>query len=496
MTAALAVLPPAVTKEIRALFPTYAAALVTVVVGSFSHSYTPIALGLLAFGLGSVALGAQSFGHEYSHRTLGLLLSQPIDRRRLFLYKFAVLFVMLLTLTAVALLMFGDLLRHVALPHTTLSMLVLTAACGLFVAPWLTLVSRNTVAAIVFTIVIPGLLSTGADLAGGAIYGLQDAAQIDRFAVLVFWRGMIVISAIGAVASWRLFMRLEVIEGHGHAMELPGWLGRRSETGAEAPSRPRHRMWMLLAKELRLQQMAFVVAALFAVLWLSMAGFERSFADAPRLPLNGIAILYGGVLAMLIGSMASAEERHMGTAEWQILLPMPAWQQWTVKAGVALGLAVLLGFVLPAALMRYLSPAGDDIQLPARAWRQAAATVVILASASLYVSSLCSSGVRALVLAFPAMVAAVLYVQTVGETIAPLVFRLVHSAGSRPFLRPFININLLLLPIAGGLVALLTWLAFGNYRWSDRSAARTSKQVLAIAAYITICLVLFLAAQP
>jgi hypothetical protein len=495
MTAAAGVLPPAVTKEIRALFPTYAAALVTVVMGSFGHSHTPIAIGLWAFAFGSVALGAQSFGHEYSHRTVGLLLSQPIDRRRLFLYKLAVLFVMLATLTAVALLMFGDLLRHVALPHTTASMLVLAAACGLFLAPWLTLVCRSTLAAIVFTIAIPGVLVTGSDLAGAAIYGFHNDAAIDRFKLLVFWRGMIVIYAIGAVASWRLFMRLEVIEGHGRAMELPGWLGGRSGTAADRLSRPRHRVWMLLTKELRLQQMAFVVAALFAVIWLSAAGLERSFADAPRLPLSAMGVLYGGVLAMLIGSMASAEERQLGTAEWQVLLPMPAWQQWAVKSGVALGLALLLGIVLPAAL-RFLSPAGDDIQLAARAWRHTAATVVILASASLYMSSLCSSGVRALALTFPAIVAAVLYVQTVGETIAPLVFRLVDRAGSRPFLRPGTNINLLLLPIAGGLVALLIWLAFHNYRWSDRSAARTSKQVLAIAAYITICLVLFLAAQP
>ena len=144
--------------------------------GSFGHSHTPIAIGLLAFGFGSVALGAQSFGHEYSHRTLGLLLSQPIDRRRLFLYKLAVLFVMLLTLTAVALLMFRDVLRLAASPHTTPSMLVLAAACGLFVAPWLTLVSRSTLGAVVFTIAVPGLLATGSDLAGAAIYGLHNAA--------------------------------------------------------------------------------------------------------------------------------------------------------------------------------------------------------------------------------------------------------------------------------------------------------------------------------
>ena len=91
MTAAAHALSPALVKEVRALLPTYCAALIAVVVGSFSNGHTLIAAGLLGFAFGSVALGAQSFGHEYTHRTLGLLLSQPLDRRRLFFYKLVVL---------------------------------------------------------------------------------------------------------------------------------------------------------------------------------------------------------------------------------------------------------------------------------------------------------------------------------------------------------------------------------------------------------------------
>jgi hypothetical protein len=44
----------------------------------------------------------------------------------------------------------------------------------------------------------------------------------------------------------------------------------------------------------------------------------------------------------------------------------------------------------------------------------------------------------------------------------------------------------MLLPFGGGLVALLLWLAFCNHRSADRSAARTSKQALAIAGYMTV----------
>ncbi len=64
MSAAAGVLPPALAKEIRALMPTYAAALGSIAIGCVSSSYLLIALGLLGFAFGSVALGAQSFGLE------------------------------------------------------------------------------------------------------------------------------------------------------------------------------------------------------------------------------------------------------------------------------------------------------------------------------------------------------------------------------------------------------------------------------------------------
>ncbi len=112
-------------------------------------------------------------------------------------------------------------------------MLMLAAACGLFVAPSLTLICRSTLAGIVFTVAIPGLLSVGADVVGGLRYGLENAAAIDRFKLLVFWRGMLVICALGAVAGWRMFMRLEVFEGHSH-LQFPG-------SARDVASRPQRR---------------------------------------------------------------------------------------------------------------------------------------------------------------------------------------------------------------------------------------------------------------
>jgi hypothetical protein len=366
MTAAAHVLAPALGKELRALLPTYCAVLVAVVVGSFSNSYTLIAAGLLGFAFGSVALGAQSFGHEYSHRTLGLLLSQPLDRRRLFVYKLAVLSVMLITLTGTTLVMYQELLRRAASPHTEPSMLVLAAACGLFMAPCLTMLCRNTLAAAVFTIAIPGLLSTGADIAGGIIYGLQNAAAIDRCRFVVFWPGMFLICAAAAIGGWRMFQRLEVIEGHGADVQFPESLGAGSESAVGAPARRQHPVWTLVKKDLRLQQITFVVASLFVCVWLGLAWMERTRPDSPTVPLISLTVLYAGILAMLTGSLASAEERHLGTVEWQMLLPMAAWRQWAVKVGVVGGIVAVLGVALPALLGLVIPVRGDDVAADGR----------------------------------------------------------------------------------------------------------------------------------
>jgi hypothetical protein len=477
MTAAAHVLAPALGKELRALLPTYCAVLVAVVVGSFSNSYTLIAAGLLGFAFGSVALGAQSFGHEYSHRTLGLLLSQPLDRRRLFVYKLAVLSVMLITLTGTTLVMYQELLRRAASPHTEPSMLVLAAACGLFMAPCLTMLCRNTLAAAVFTIAIPGLLSTGADIAGGIIYGLQNAAAIDRCRFVVFWPGMFLICAAAAIGGWRMFQRLEVIEGHGADVQFPESLGAGSESAVGAPARRQHPVWALVKKDLRLQQITFVVASLFVCVWLGLAWMERTRPDSPTVPLISLTVLYAGILAMLTGSLASAEERHLGTVEWQMLLPMAAWRQWAVKVGVVGGIVAVLGVALPALL---------GLVIPVREWftplmaGQLAATMLLLTAGSLYLSSLCKSGVGALVLSFPSVVATVLFVQTVGSQ---LWRGWRSSAFDQPFLDP-VSVFFLLIAVVGGFVALLLRLAFLNHRTADRSVDRIAKQVLSIAGYV------------
>ena len=71
-------LRPFVVKEVRALLPVWLASACAgrpaAVRSAVPRRRRP---RLLVYGVGSVALGALSIGHEYTHRTLTLLLSQP-----------------------------------------------------------------------------------------------------------------------------------------------------------------------------------------------------------------------------------------------------------------------------------------------------------------------------------------------------------------------------------------------------------------------------------
>ena len=212
MTAHASSLTPLLWKEVRALAPTFAAALAAVLIGGASNDNGLVATGLLGFAIGSISLGAQSMGHEFHNRTVGLLLAQPLPRARLYLVKLFVLALMIAALTTITLPLYSERLLRAASRDTQPAMLLMVATCGLFLAPFLTVLCRSTLAAVVFTVAIPGLLATGADLVGVWVHGAHNAAAVDHFKEDVFWRGMFAICGLAAIAGWWTFARLEVIE--------------------------------------------------------------------------------------------------------------------------------------------------------------------------------------------------------------------------------------------------------------------------------------------
>ena len=395
-------LTPAVTKEIRALFPAWTACLLTLAAGLVVRDPKTRALGLLVYGFGSVMLGAQALGHEYSHRTLPILLAQPIGRKRLLLIKMSVLTVMLFSIAGLAWIVFGGDRGLLDPLWREPRVLALATVCGLFLAPSLTMVCRGTLPAVVFTLALPAIVLILAEITATIVHGAMGGVEFDRVKLTVFWWGVVALCAGAAVTGWRMFMRLEALEGAGPEVALPTRARQDTPLAGTATlaMRRRHPVWLLVKKELRIQQLAFVVVLIHVALWGSFFVMARLAPDVPRYALAPFPALYCGLIALIIGALASAEERQFGTLEWQVLLPMPMWKQWAIKAGVTLGLALLLGIGLPLILLVADGSVANAFEIR-RMLREAPLIVLLLATCSLYVSSICASGVRALVLSLP-----------------------------------------------------------------------------------------------
>jgi len=332
----------------------------------------------------------------------------------------------------------------------------LSLLCGLVAAPWLTMVCRGPLAGILFASSIAALAHIAAEVALVLRYGSIDdrGAHQAAFRAAVLITGLAGSTLIAAIAGFRLFMRLEAVSGPASIVELDRWWPARPSAAALSPARStrRHPLWLLTLKELRLQQLTLVVTPMFAVGWGALIMLWRSDPDARDI-LNAVGFVYYGSLAVLVGSLASAEERQLGTHEWQTLLPIATWQQWSVKLAIVLSLALTVSVGVPTLL------ASGAVGV--RAWHLG--VIALLTVGSLYISSLCRSGLHALAWSVPVLAVALL---VLGSRLGPMLFT-----------------NQLLL--AGALTAAgaaAAWFGFENHRTTKPAVRRVSWQALVIAA--------------
>ena len=199
-----------------------------------------------------------------------------------------------------------------------------------------------------------------------------------------------------------MFIRLEAIESRGVELSLPSWVPGLSGRARAIPAAPpafarRPAMWLLVKKELRLQQLTFAVSGLYVMGWVSLLAFGP-FAPASRTTLLFmLTVFHSGAIPLLAGSLASAEERHLGTLEWQTLLPMARWKQWVDESSRRPRHRVDLDAGV------YPRCSTTSVQHRRCGARRAAArhigwAVILVVVASLYISSVCTNGLQALLI--------------------------------------------------------------------------------------------------
>jgi hypothetical protein len=494
--------PALVWKEVRGLGPTWLTAAALLVTVGFVETGLDTVLDVqqprtgasqltVLFYVGACALlGALSLGQEFTDRTLAGLLAQPAARSSVLLHKLGVVAAMLLSLGGLAW-AYGLTPLAVARAWPDLSptgrvlATVLPVLGGVLLTPCLTLLTRSALAGCVFTIALSSAMVIGSEAAVPWLYGdAATLAQANARILDVFVHTMLAVVVLSALLMWRLFMRLEAIEGRGLELHLPAWLFKPRVHLAAARS-ARSVGQQMLGKELHLQQMTFVVSGLYVAAWLAVVLVGESLFPTRRAGYMAVAtLMHAGAIPLLAGSLASAEERQLGTLAWQVLLPIAAWRQWAVKAAVVLVLSLGLAIGVPAILYALFASGPGPVRL---GWPPAAA-IAAVATMSLYASSLSTNGVRALFASGPAIVGVgVVFVATRTMDVMP---------GWMPLAWDLPNAAWAVLYAASAAVfAWLLWLGMKNHGSAERGAKRVLKQVAALGAVAVVATLAFAAAD-
>jgi hypothetical protein len=493
--------PALVWKEVRGLGSTWLTAAALLIAVGFVETGLDTVLDVqqpragarqltVLFYVGACALlGALSIGQEFTDRTLAGLLAQPAARASLLLHKLGVVAAMLLALGGLAW-AYGLTPLAVARAWPEMSptgrvlVTVLPVLGGVLLTPCLTLLTRSALAGSVFTIALSMLLMIGSQAAVPWLYGdAATLAQANARFLDIFAHTMLAVVVLSALLMWRLFMRLEAIEGRGLELHLPAWLFKPRVHLAEA--RSARSVWQqMLGKELRLQQITFVVSGLYVVAWLAVVLVGESLFPTRRAGyMTVVTLLHAGAIPLLAGSLASAEERQLGTLGWQVLLPIAAWRQWAVKAAVVLVLSLGLAIGVPAILYALFASGPGPVRL---GWPPAAA-IAAVATVSLYASSLSTNGVRALAHVAPAIGGVMLVAHITMNVVVP---------GWMPLAWDLPNAVWAVLYAASAAVfALLLWLGMRNHGSAERGAKRVLKQVAALAVAVVAMLAFVAAAR-
>jgi hypothetical protein len=366
----------------------------------------------LANALACLWICANAFGSEFEHRTLGQWLVQPRSRGDLYREKLGVAGGIAGTAAVIFFLTTSQSMAHDSLDLALI--LGFPLILGLASAPFFTLMSRSTLAGFVFTLTVPMalymILRTLLDVYHARVYpDLLFHQSSEEQGVL--WAGGVIYLGAMALASWRVFKRLEWREGGAGGSSTPElyavtgawdrWIGRRW-LGQPATAQ-------LIRKELRLHVVPWLVAGILVGLWgLSLLvrkwapESELGVAAANPYTVTLCAGILGAFIFLVTGASAIAEERVLGTLEWQWTQPISMARLWKIKVGVATALALTLGLILPTALI-WLGFDADSLSTTfgKPEWQPIAAYVAALAAffaTSLYASSVSHSSMKAVAL--------------------------------------------------------------------------------------------------
>jgi ABC-type transport system involved in multi-copper enzyme maturation permease subunit len=459
-------------KETRELLVIWIGTLLLIVVPFLLNGASAAPFGAVAFGLGCAVLAGCSFGNEFQHRTLALLLSQPISRSAVWLEKMLVLGTGIASSLAALWVCQGV---WGAAPDQEASLVpLLIALCAFCGAPYWTLVCRQPLVGMASAAGFPIALLGGLALIGTWL-GRSEPVELGSATILltlycavVFWRGH------------SRFKQMEVVDSFERELSLPaGVEAALARPLGKVSSRYRGPFASLLKKELRLQQVSLLLAGVFFL--IAVIGF----CVLPLYRPLGVGILGGDygvfvlVLPLVAGAIAVAEEKGWGLSEWHLTLPPSACQQWSAKMLATLSTSTVLGLLLPAAMLLAGQPllrgnAPGSAAPPVYGLGAVVFGQLLFTSAAVYAASFSKTTLRAILAALGILVsgswATALAATSAIKGVPPMEFTAHMLQGHSPL--PVVYVSLLLL------LGLTQWFAWSNFRRSGAPVRQLVLQLL------------------
>ena len=377
------------------------------------------------------------------------------------------------------------------------SALVLIPLCAFCGAPYWTLRLRHGIGGMAFAAAAPGCILGFTALA---------AEWLSVDVEVGIGAGILLIILYCAVVYWRgyaSFQRLQAMDGPSRELSLPAGLEAVfTRPLAKVASRFRGPFATLLQKELRLQQISFLLVGLFTL--IAVVGFclikqHRGLAEGI---VGGDFMIYVLVLPLIAGATSLAEEKGWGIAEWHLTLPPSALKQWSAKMLATLSTSLTLGLLLPSALFlagaALLGELGTGGNPPSahQIWQicgQICGWVLgqlLLTSVAVYTASFSRSTLRAILAAFA--------ISATGFGVFLLTANWMDKSLRRLVAAYYIPREDVVLPVlCGGLVLMLCltqWLAWSNFRSSGPSVRRVVVQLLVILCAVGLVSLAILAA--
>jgi ABC-type transport system involved in multi-copper enzyme maturation permease subunit len=370
-----------IKKEIRLLLPAWVVAMLLAIVPAWIggaalnldyrihqvHSefrleeFVPV-----LFALGILLLGISTFGQEFNQNTFQVLLSQPMERARVWRTKITVLAVAFLSVWLVAVVSLWSqfclydqlhlatyLKGHIHLTYDSGAVgyaVVFLTVSALAVSSgglWTTLLLRQTAGAFWFTLIIPLAIMFVIEVVVSFFPVSDQAADTVTLAVLFIY------AVAGFFYARRLFFNVQDLGGAGQDITLLWFKEKTDSSAASVSRRPGRWISASFRKEFQLHQLNFFMAIGVLALHLFSMLIRKvhpNFVNPnTRYIVESVWVLWL-LMPLLIGGAAVAEERKLGVIESQLCLPVSRRAQFSIKFFVALALSLLFGAVIPSVI--------------------------------------------------------------------------------------------------------------------------------------------------